>query len=261
MMGEVVSSDRVEPKTPARILLGMLTPSSNTVVEPVTAAMIADLPEVSVHFSRFAVTEISLSAHALAQFEPERILSAARLLAQAQVDVITWNGTSAAWKGFASDEELCRQISAETGISSASSVLAMNEIFARTGVQRFALVTPYLDAVQERIVASYAEAGYHCIAERHENDPGNFSFSEIDERIIADRIRAVAASRPDAIAVVCTNLFGARVVAAMEAEIGIPVYDTVATGLWKSLVLAGINPARVRGWGSLFSGSAETAQG
>jgi len=31
----------------------MLTPSSNTALEPVTAAMLANLPEVTAHFSRF----------------------------------------------------------------------------------------------------------------------------------------------------------------------------------------------------------------
>ena len=51
------------------VRLGMLTPSSNTVLEPVTTAMLAGLPEVSVHFSRFRVTEIALSADSLAQFD------------------------------------------------------------------------------------------------------------------------------------------------------------------------------------------------
>ena len=52
-----------------RVLLGMLTPSSNTSLEPITTAMVAGLPEVSAHFSRFKVTEIALSSKALAQFE------------------------------------------------------------------------------------------------------------------------------------------------------------------------------------------------
>ena len=43
-----------------RTLLGMPTPSSNTALEPLTNAMVADLPGVSAHFSRFPVTEISL---------------------------------------------------------------------------------------------------------------------------------------------------------------------------------------------------------
>lgn len=56
----------------ARIRLGMLTPSSNTVLEPVSAAMVAGLPEVSVHFGRFKVTEIALSDQALKQFDDWR---------------------------------------------------------------------------------------------------------------------------------------------------------------------------------------------
>src|SRR3954469_10450675 len=63
-----------------RTLLGMLTPSSNTVLEPVTTAMLAALPEVSAHFSRFPVTEIALSDRALKQFDRTAILAAAQLL-------------------------------------------------------------------------------------------------------------------------------------------------------------------------------------
>ena len=33
----------------SRVFLGMLTPSSNTVLEPVTTAMISGLPEVTAH--------------------------------------------------------------------------------------------------------------------------------------------------------------------------------------------------------------------
>ena len=50
-----------------RVRLGMLTPSSNTALEPITSAMVAQLPGVSAHFSRFTVTEISLSDKALGQ--------------------------------------------------------------------------------------------------------------------------------------------------------------------------------------------------
>lgn len=77
-----------------RIFLGMLTPSSNTALEPITTAMLAELPEVTAHFSRFKVTEIALSTAALAQFDNSEILRAAELLAHAKVDTIGWNGTS-----------------------------------------------------------------------------------------------------------------------------------------------------------------------
>ncbi len=45
----------------ARTLIAMLTPSSNTVVEPYTCKMAMPLfPDVSVHFGRFRVTKIAL---------------------------------------------------------------------------------------------------------------------------------------------------------------------------------------------------------
>jgi maleate isomerase len=238
--------------TNKRLLLGMLTPSSNTVLEPVTAAMLASLPEASAHFGRFRVTEIALSEAALAQFDEAEILHAAELLAHAKVDVIGWNGTSSGWLGFDADERLCRRISAATGIPACTSVLALNEIFARTGVERFGLVTPYRDDIQERIVANYRAAGFHCVAERHLRLQDNFSFSEVSAEEIRAMAREVAEAKPQAITLFCTNLRGAPLAEALERELGMPVYDSIATVIWKSLKLAGADPRRLTGWGRLF---------
>ena len=67
------------------IRLGMLTPSSNSILEPMTARLLAGMPGVSAHVSRFRVTEIGLSQAALGQFETGRMLAAAELLADARV--------------------------------------------------------------------------------------------------------------------------------------------------------------------------------
>jgi maleate isomerase len=234
------------------IRLGMLTPSSNTTLEPVTTAMLASLPSVSVHFSRFRVTEIALTGDALAQFDDRPILAAAELLAHAKVDVIAWNGTSSGWLGFQSDRRLCERIEAATGIRASTSMLALNELLAETGVRRFALLTPYIEAVQQRIVANYATLGIVCHAERHLGIQDNFAFAQVSQATLTTTIRDLAKQKPDAIGVICTNLRAAPLVAALEAETGIPIYDTIATVVWKSLKLAGVDPAGVTGWGSLF---------
>jgi maleate isomerase len=236
----------------SRLLLGMLTPSSNTTLEPVTTAMIAGLPEASAHFGRFRVTEIALSGQALSQFDDSEILRAAELLGHAKVSVIGWNGTSSGWLGFEADERLCRRITEATGVAACTSVLALNEIFAMTGVKRFALVTPYLDDVQAAIIKNYAAAGLQCVAERHLAKRDNFSFSEVSADEIRAMVRDAAKARPDAITIFCTNLRGAPLVEELEAETGIPIYDTIATVVWKSLKLAGADPRRVSGWGRLF---------
>jgi len=235
-----------------RTLLGMLTPSSNTTLEPVTTAMITDIPEASAHFGRFRVTEIALSNQALAQFDDSEILRAAELLSHAKVQSIGWNGTSSGWLGFDADERLCRRITEATGIPACTSVLALNEIFGITGVKRFGLVTPYLDDVQAAIIKNYAASGMECIAERHLRKQDNFSFSEVGADELRAMVREVAKEKPQAITIFCTNLRGAPLVEELEREVGIPIYDTISTVVWKSLRQAGSDPSRIRNWGSLF---------
>jgi maleate isomerase len=236
-----------------RVRLGMLTPSSNTALEPVTAAMLADLPEVTAHFSRFKVTEIAVSDSSDRQFDEDEILGAAELLTHAKADVVAWNGTSASWLGFERDERLCERLTETTGVPACTSVLAFREIFERTGVTRVGLVTPYDDAIQKKIAENWRKAGFACPAERHSGLTDNFAFAEVSERDIVGMAHAVAKAAVDAIAIVCTNMRAAPLVERLEAELGVPVYDSIATTLWKSLLLAGVPPASIKGWGKLFS--------
>jgi len=235
-----------------QIRLGMLTPSSNTALEPITSAMVSGLPNVSAHFSRFTVTEISLRDQALGQFDLEKILAAARLLADARVDVIAWNGTSSGWLGFDKDQALCRQITETTGIPATTSVLALNEILEKTGARRFGLATPYRDDVQQRIIANYQRSGFDCSAERHLDLHVNYSFAEVEADTIRTMVRELAKENVQAITTFCTNLHAAHLAEALEAETGIPLYDTISAVVWKSLRLAGVDTRALKGWGRLF---------
>ncbi len=235
-----------------RIFLGMLTPSSNTTLEPVCARMLTDLPEVSAHFGRFRVTEISLSQQALGQFNISQQLAAAELLADAKCDVICWNGTSAGWTGFEQDHKLCRAITERTGIPAGSSVLALAEVFKLTGATRFGMVSPYTDDIQARINTTFRKEGFDCIADQHAGIKVNFDFSEISTETITRMARAVAQAKPQAITIFCTNMKGAPLAEPLERELGIPIYDTVSLAVWTSLRMAGVDPSRVQGWGRLF---------
>lgn len=235
--------------------LGMLTPSSNTVVEPYTDALLAPLfPDVTAHYSRFRVTRIALDAGSDAQFSLEPILAAADLLADARVDVIAWNGTSAAWLGLDRDRTLCQAIRARCGITATSAMLGLGRLLARDGIDRIGLVTPYTGDVQEKIIANFAAAGIAVAGESHAALSDNFSFSTLSEEEIAEACRAVAASRPGAIVILCTNMRGPLVAARLEQELGIPVYDSVAFTLWACLGAAGMDTAALAGFGACFAG-------
>jgi maleate isomerase len=215
--------------------------------------MLTGLPEVTAHFSRFKVTEIALSESALAQFDDTEILRAAELLAHARVHCIAWNGTSSGWLGFERDVRLCERIKAATGIDACTSMLALNEILQITGAKRIGFVTPYLDDVQARINANYERSGWTVAADRHLGRQDNFSFSEVTSDEMRVMTRDVAAAKPDAISITCTNMRGAPLAAELEAAHGIPIYDSISTTVWKSLKVAGVDTARVKGWGKIFS--------
>jgi len=243
-----------DPSAPSAIVrLGMLTPSSNTVLEPETQALLAPIEgAASAHFGRFRVTQIGLDAAAESQFALEPILIAADLLADAKPAVIAWNGTSASWRGFDTDERLCAEIEARCGVRATSAVLASNAAMAAIGVRRLGLVTPYTADVQDGITRNYAAHGIDVVAEAHAGLRDNYSFAELSEDRVADMCRKVAGARPDAIAIVCTNMRGARRAAALEAELDIPILDSVAVTLWGCLTMAGVDTAPLRGFGRLF---------
>nr|WP_290954572.1 aspartate/glutamate racemase family protein [Halomonas sp.] len=240
--------------TVTRRRFGVLTPSSNTALEPLTSAMVAMVPGVSAHFSRFTVTEIALSARALGQFDDSHVLAAARLLADAKVDVIGWSGTSAGWLGFEHDVTLCERISEETGIPATTSMLALNEILTYYGLREFGLVTPYTDDVQQRILDNYRDAGFTVVAEDHLGISENFAYAEVTAETLTAQVRRVAQAGAPAIVVACTNLCSADLVPTWEAELGVPVLDTTATVVWKMLRMTGHVDIPVSGWGQLMEG-------
>ena len=221
----------------------MLTPSSNTVLEPITNKILNSIDNVTAHFSRFTVTEISSNPNSLNQFNYSKIIESAKLLADAKVDVIAWNGTSAGWLGFETDENLCKEIKKATGINATTTVLT---------IKNFGLVTPYLEDIQKKIISNYKKSGFNCVGEKHLNDKGNFSFSEYSPELIEGLIREVAKTKPDAIVVLCTNFRGAEVVHSLEEELGIPIYDSVSITLWKCLKMCNIKTENIKGWGRLF---------
>lgn len=241
------------PEHPAR-RIGMLVPSSNTVLEPYASAMFAPFAEgASVHFNRFCVVEISDSAASRGQFQQETILEAAVRLADTEPHCIAWCGTAASWLGLDGDRALCGEIEARTGTPASSAMLAYEAYFRHFGVRRLAFVTPYLGEIQRLIVANFESRGIRVTAERHLQDRGNFSYGCYSPERVAGLIRDVAASQPDAIAVICTNFRGAPVAETLEAELRLPVLDSVAITAAQAMRIAGLDPALVRGWGRVFS--------
>ena len=243
-----------------RIRLGILTPSSNTALEPLTLALVTDLNKtlpshnITVHFSRFPVTTISLTPAGLAQFDLGPILSAAKLLAHAKVDIIGWSGTSAGWLGFERDVTLCEEIGRATGIKATTSILALNRVLELWAVKKLGLVTPYQDDVQDQIVRNYKNIGIEIgdSMERHLRVGDNNDIADIGEEVLDEMVGTVVDGGVEAVTTFCTNLFAAQRVGFWEEKYGVPVFDTVTTVIWDMLRECGIDCTKLAGWGLIF---------
>jgi len=245
---------------PKHIRLGILTPSSNTALEPLTQALLTSFNKqqsvymVTAHFSRFPVTTISLSPSGVAQFELTPILHAAELLAHAQVDIIGWSGTSAGWLGFDKDVKLCEEIKRSTGIKATTSVLALNKALKLWDVKNLGLVTPYQADVQTKIVQNYAGIGVATGEgmERHMGVVKNNDIAEVGEQVLDALVDEVVQGGPDAVTTFCTNLVAAQRVELWEKKYRVPVFDTVTTVVWDMLRESGVDATELRGWGMIF---------
>jgi maleate isomerase len=205
--------------------IGIVLPSSNTVVEPLSASALLN-KNATAHFSRLGVFDVTLDQASLAQFTMEKHLQAARLLADARVDRLVWGGTSASWLGIAQDEDWCTRMTNITGIPASTCVLEINRQLAERNTKRIALVTPYTGDVQACIIQNYTALGFQTVSEAHVGATISNDYAAIPSDTIAAMMRQVAAAQPEAIVVMCTNMHGAACAAAIEAQTGIPVIDS-----------------------------------
>lgn len=236
-----------------RFGVGMLTPSSNTSLEPVTARILTGAREpAAMHASRVPVTRIALDGAATTQFQVEPMVTAARLLADADVDVIVWNGTAGSWLGVDHDRTLVAAIEKATGIRATTSTFALLDACRAFGVTRLGLAVPYTTDVTERIAARYAEHGVDCVSTASLGLSKNTDFAAASEARIRRLIEDAAAGDVHAVAVVCTNVYAAPYVADLEARLGVPVFDSVTATLWHALRVGGA-PSAIPGWGELMA--------
>ena len=240
-----------EPRGVRRI--GHITPSSNTVLEPLVARMSAELVDAATqHFTRLAVRNIGLDAPSTNQFALEGLLDAATLLAQAPLDAIVWNGTAGSWLGSAHDERIIDAIRAATGLPATTATRSIFATLRRHSWTRVALAVPYTSDVTKRIVDEYARNGIDVVHHVSLELVDNIAMGSIEEAGVADLATRAHNPAADCIAVVCTNVSTARLTAALEERLGLPIVDSVIVTFAEGCRLAGLSP-RLDGWGRVLA--------
>jgi maleate isomerase len=233
--------------------IGFIVPSSNTALEIITSAILAQLPLVSAHYSRISVTHTDLAAGAVSQFVPHDLLRCASLIADAQVDVILWNGTSESWtgEGFAAGIHIRDLVEKGTGLPSSTASIAQVEVLQAWGIKKMSLAVPYVQEPTRQLQEYYGQCGVEVVNARRLNQTVNTESANTSLERLRQLIRDADHPEAECIVVACTNFPAALLVEEMELQLGKPIFDSVAVTLYKALRLAGVDTP-VHGWGRLL---------
>lgn len=236
-----------------KIRIGMLTPSSNSIVEPWCYKIIGTIENASVHFGRVEVLWIDDDAASLSQFYDENMIKGFDLLSHVKPMVLGWNGTSSSWLGLERDRALIDVIKKRTGCRVVTSTLSIIAALKELNISRIGLVTPYVTSIQKKIIDNFELEKLECVSERHFNMTDNFSFGEVSESKIANAAEDVISEGAEAVIILCTNLAGAGIVSTLEKRTGVPILDSIVLTIWGAFRSIGLNTNPLSNWGPAIS--------
>lgn len=236
--------------------IGMIVPSSNTWVEPVSYEILEGRTDVTIHFARIPVTKISTEGSSNDQFSTVSMVSAAKLLADADVDVIVWNGTAGSWLGAAHDQAIVDAIFAETGVKASTTYLAYLDVFTELNVKSISLYTPYIDKINAHIEGNLRRESVEVANMLGLGLVVNKEFANVAPETIREGSRGLLeeSKASDAVVYMCTNLNATHVLQDLEAEFpSVMTLDSIAVTLWHALRLVGA-PGLSQRWGRALGG-------
>jgi maleate isomerase len=201
--------------------IGLIVPSSNTVME---VDLYRRLPErFHVHTARMFLEETTPEGESA--MLDEHVMPAARDLGTARPHAVVFGCTSAgALRGNDYDVELCTRIAEVTGSETISTIASVREAIVRGGARRIGIVTPYVDALNERIRASIEADGVEVAGIHGLGIDENFAIAQVEpERIVAFATTAFGGSAIDLLFASCTNFRAFDAMDAIADALGAPV--------------------------------------
>jgi maleate isomerase len=214
-----------EPGCPARRRLGLMIPSSNTMME---ADFARNVPaRISVHTARMFLEDTTAAGEN--RMLDEFVLPAARDLGTARPHVVVFGCTSAgALRGNGYDAALCERISELTGAPTVSTIRAVREAVAAAGATRLGVLTPYIGELNEKIRGSIEADGVQVAQITGLGITDNFAIAMVTGPEIVDfAVRALgglaANGGIDAVFISCTNFGAMAVRSAISERLGLPV--------------------------------------
>ncbi|MCE2468932.1 MAG: aspartate/glutamate racemase family protein [Dehalococcoidia bacterium] len=231
-----------------RTRIGLIVPSSNSTAE-YDYQRILDA-ETALHTARVFLVDTTIEMLERMNQDAEE---AARSLESAGVDVIAYACTSGSFLGGPGydDALLARVSDAARGTKAVGTTPAVIDALHAMGLRRVAVVTPYIDSINERLAAFFEDKGFDIASMAGQQLVANLDIGDQTPEQIAAFAKQHMARDVDGFFLSCTNWRAMEVVEELERELGKPVVTSNQATIWASLRAVG-RTAPVDGFGALL---------
>jgi len=237
-----------------RLKLGVVTPSTNTIVEPEFHYM---APRgVTNHTSRFLIPNMALNSDA--DFEELVVKIKATLddavdgLTPAGVDhIILGISAESFWDGADGAQILQDRLEAKAGCTLTLGSAAARAALDAVGAKRLGVVTPYWPVADERVHKYFGECGFEIVAIKGLKANSPVNIAEQSEQTLRRAIAEVNSADVDTIIQVGTNLGMAALAGEAERWLEKPMIAINTALYWHALRANGIDD-KIPGWGRLL---------
>lgn len=164
-------------------------------------------------------------------------------VSMAEPQVIVYACTSGSFfEGRAWNENIATQLSAIAGVPTVTTAGAMAASLLAANARKVAVVTPYVELTNNRLIAFLLEYGIDVGALGTFDMLDMFDHAKIQPADVYAQVRATLTGNEDAVFIACTQVRALEVVDMLERDLGIPVYSAVQATLWMTYKTLGIDP-------------------
>ena len=210
------------PAPDERLRIGVLVPSSNTVMEN---DLHQALPKsrYTVHTARMYLEETTAAAERtmVEEFAP----AAAEQLKTLYPNLLVFGCTAAGSLGGPGyDREICRRLGELAGCPGMGVISSVAEAFEHRGLRHLAVLTPYVEELTDSVGRSLEGQGFEVVAARGMGIDVNFELAgPSPEEIVAFATESLDGIEADGVFVSCTNFRALEALPLLEEELSMPV--------------------------------------
>jgi maleate isomerase len=202
--------------------VGLLIPSSNSVME---VDFYRNLPhDTTVHTGRMYMVDTTVAGEE--RMLDEFTMPAAEAVGTALPHLVVFGCTSAgALRGKDYDLELCGRLGSITGARPISVIESVNQALRETRAGRVAIVTPYVDELNDRIRASVEAEGIAVSAMHGMGISNNFDIATVTPEQIYDFVQSRIGPRVpgEALFLSCTNFNALSALSLLKMAYEVPI--------------------------------------